>query len=273
MRQLMRFLGGSSMLGKLLKNDLKRNMKWMWILFLSTIMVAGVSRGCKELGENIVFFKILSIIFDSVFYSLLVNVILQPFLRNFLNFSKSLYGDESYLTHTLPVNKNQIINSKFLTALIEILLGFATLVISLVIMFASPTFLSTIEMIISMIVIGKISVWLVLGLFILLVIVEFLMFLSIIFFSIVLAYRAKEKRVLKTFLFTALMSFLALTVLSIFMMIVLLANDVNIMSANLVLSSSAFIGVLITGILVYSAVIIVFYFLTKKVFRKGVNVD
>ena len=73
------------MLSKLLKKDLKRNMRWMWILFVSTIGFAILGRLVKELGDNIMFFKILGIFFDSVFYSLAVNLILQPFLRNFLN--------------------------------------------------------------------------------------------------------------------------------------------------------------------------------------------
>ena len=80
------------MLSKLLKIDLKKNMRWLWILFVATIVVAGITRGCKELGENIAFFKILGIFFDSIFYSLAVNVILQPFLRHFLNFSKSSWN-------------------------------------------------------------------------------------------------------------------------------------------------------------------------------------
>ena len=75
----MKYSGESFMFCKLLKNDLKKNMRWMWILFISTILVAGVTRGFKELGENIAFFKILGIFFDSVFYALAVNVILQPF--------------------------------------------------------------------------------------------------------------------------------------------------------------------------------------------------
>ena len=81
------------MLSKLLKKDLKRNMRWLWILFVCTIVVAFITRGVKELGENIMFFKVIGIFFDSVFYALAVNVILQPFLKNFLNFSKSFYGD------------------------------------------------------------------------------------------------------------------------------------------------------------------------------------
>ena len=68
------------------------------------------------------------------------------------------------------------------------------------------------------------------------------------------------------------MSFAALTALSI-MIIVLLINGVKLSSTTLVLSSSAFISVLVTGILVYSAAIVLFYLLTKKELSKGVNVD
>ena len=261
------------MLSKLLKKDLKKNMRWMWILFVSTIAVACVTRGFKELGENIMFFKILGIFFDSVFYALAINVIIQPFLRNFLNFTKSFYGDESYLTHTLPATKNQLITSKFITAIVEIVLGFASLVISLLIMFYSPTMFDKLELILSMVIIGDFSLAWVIILFIVLVIVEFLMFIAIIFYSIVIAYRAKEKRVLKTFLLTALMSLMAITILSICMMVVLAINDVKLSSSILILPSLAFMSIMITGIVVYSAIIVGFYFLTRKEFNKGVNVD
>jgi len=261
------------MLSKLLKNDLKRNMRWMWILFVGTLAIAGLTRGFKELGESIAFFKVLGIIFDSVFYALLVNVILHPFLRNFLNFTKSFYSDESYLTHTLPVTKKQLLNSKFLTALIEIVLGFVCLVLSLLIMFGSPTMFDTLKLLLSMVITGEFSVILVLSLFVILVIVEFLMFISIIYFSIVLAYREKEKRVLRTFLYTALSAFISITILSIVMIIVLAVNGVELTSATLTLSTPAFMGVILSGIVVYSLAIVIFYILTQKAFNKGVNVD
>jgi hypothetical protein len=240
---------------------------------VSTIVVAGLTRGCKELGKDFGFFKIIGILFDSVFYSLAVNTILQPFLRNFMNFTKSFYSDEAYLTHTLPVNKKQLINSKYITAIIEITLGFVSLIISLIIMFASPTFFDTLAIILSTIVSGKIAGWLALTLFITLVVVEFLMFISIIFFSIVFSYKSKEKRVLRTFLTTALLSFVSMTVLSIVMVVVLLINGVELSSSTLVLSSSAFISIILTGIVVYIIVAIVFYFLAKREFNKGVNID
>ena len=261
------------MLSKLLKNDLRKNMRWLWILFVGTIVVAGITRGCKEIGQKLAFFNILGIFFDTVFYSLLINTLIQPFLRNFINFSKSLYGDESYLTHTLPVTKNQIINSKFLTAIIEMFLGFVSVVISLLIMFASPIMWTNLEFILSSLIVGEFSVFVIITIFVLLVIVEFLMFNSIIYFSIVMGYKAREKKVLRSFLYTALMSFVSIMVLSVFIIVVLLINGVNLSSATLVLSYSAFMIVIITGIVVYLAITILFYFLTKKEFNKGVNVD
>ena len=75
------------MLNKLLKNDLKKNMRWLWILFTVTLVCAGLSRGCSELGKKIAIFNVFGFIFDSIFYALAVNSILQPFLRNFLNFT------------------------------------------------------------------------------------------------------------------------------------------------------------------------------------------
>ena len=189
------------MLSKLLKYDLRKNMRWMWVLFVCTIVVAATTRLFGHLGQTLAFFKILNIFFDSVFYALVANTIIQPFLRNFLNFSKSLYKDESYLTHTLPVSKNQIINSKFLTALIEIVLGFVCLVAALMIRFASAEMFAGLKMVLSTLSFGEFSLAFVITIVVVLVVVEFLMFNSIVCFSIVEGYKSNEKKVLKSFLF------------------------------------------------------------------------
>ncbi|MBR3885428.1 MAG: hypothetical protein IKJ33_03065 [Clostridia bacterium] len=261
------------MLSKLLKNDLKKNMRWMWILFVSTITLAGITRGLKELGKNIAFFKMAGIFFEGIYYGIAINSIIQPFLRNFLNFHKSFYSDEAYLTHTLPVTKNQLINSKYLTFLIEILCGFASLVISLLIMYAGPNFINTARLLISSLVTEKISLGLSLTLIITLVIVEFLMFISIIDFAIVMGFKSRDRRILKSFLITIGCSFAAGFVLLAIMLIILSINGIQFTSSTLILSKPAFYSIMIAGIITYSLVIAVFYFLTKHHFNKGVNVD
>ena len=261
------------MLSKLLKKDLKKNMSWMWILFASTIGLALITRGCRELGKNIGFFQMVTIVFEGLFYGLAINTIIQPFLRNFLNFHKSFYSDESYLTHTLPVTKNQLINSKFLTALIEMVIAFASLIVSILIMYAKPGFMNVLKLLISTAVTGSVSIIFTLILFVILVLVEFLMFLSIINFSIVVAFKSKDKRIFKTFLIAISCAFVSLFVLAICMLIVLLINNIKITSSTLVLSSSAMYSVFITAILIYSAATLLFYFLAKHEFNKGVNID
>lgn len=261
------------MLSKLLKRDLKKNMSWMWILFVATIGVALITRGAKELGENLAFFEVIHIIFESAFYGLAVNLIIQPFLRNFLNFHKSFYSDEAYLTHTLPVTKNQLINSKYLTAVIEIVAGFATLIVSLLILFAGPNFIDSLKLLVSTAVSGNFSIVLVLVLFVILVVVEFLMFISIINFSIVVAFKSKDRRILKTFLISMCCAFASLAVLVVCMLAVLAINGIKLTSTSIVLEAGAMYSVFISAIVVYSAVSVLFYFLAKKEFNKGVNVD
>lgn len=261
------------MLGKLLKYDLKRNMRWLWILFVCTIAIAGAGRLCEELSQTIAFFKVLAIFFDSIFYAVAINTILQPFLRNFLNFSKNLYGDESYLTHTLPVTKNQLINSKYLTATIEIVSGSLCAVAAILIKVASQATLAMVDQILLTIVPGGISAAVVITLGITLLIFEFLMFISIIDFSIVLGYKSNEKKALKSFIFAAIFSMSASIVLGLAMLGVLLIFKVDFASETLILSGNALLALLITGIVVYLAIGVLFYFLAKKQFNKGVNVD
>ena len=114
---------------------------------------------------------------------------------------------------------------------------------------------------------------LVLTLFVVLVIVEFFMFISIICFAIVVAYRARDHKILRAFLISAAMAFASLTVLAIVMVVVLAVQGISLSSATLVLSSGAFVSVILTGIIVYLLISTVFYFLTKREFKKGVNVD
>ena len=261
------------MLSKLLKRDLKKNMRWMWILFVGTIVLAAVTRGVKELGENVAFFKVVGIFLEGVFYGLAVNLIIQPFLRNFLNFHKSFYSDESYLTHTLPVTKNALINSKYLTALIEIVAGFASLIVCILIMYAGPNFIQTLKLLLSTVITGEFSVALALVGIVALIIVEFLMFISIIDFSIIIGFRAKDRKILKTFLITLGISFAAITVLFICLLIVFSINGVKLTTTSLVISGSAFMSVLVSAIVIYIAVVVLFYFLAKREFNKGVNVD
>ena len=69
------------------------------------------------------------------------------------------------------------------------------------------------------------------------------------------------------------MSFMAITILSIVMVVILVINGVELSSTMLVLSNTAFMSIVISAIVVYSLIAVLFYFLTKRAINKGVNVD
>ena len=69
------------------------------------------------------------------------------------------------------------------------------------------------------------------------------------------------------------LAFASLIVLLVCMLIVFKINGVKISTATLILSSSAFYSLIIAGIVVYLFATILFYFLAKREFNKGVNVD
>ena len=57
------------------------------------------------------------------------------------------------------------------------------------------------------------------------------------------------------------------------MVIVLSINGISLTNSTLLLSNTAFLCVVLSGIIVYSLITLAFYFLTKIEFNKGVNVD
>ena len=57
------------------------------------------------------------------------------------------------------------------------------------------------------------------------------------------------------------------------MIIVLVINGVEFASSTLTLTSTTLYSVLITGIVVYTGVVALFYFLARTLYNKGINID
>ena len=70
--------------------------------------------------ENSLVFEIVSQIAFGTAISMMVSSLINTLMRSWVRFVRNVYKDESYLTHTLPVEKNSIYISKVITALITI---------------------------------------------------------------------------------------------------------------------------------------------------------
>lgn len=104
------------MLRKLIKYDLRVLSKIMVPLW-GIMIVFGLIRGIQDQVNNTDYIELIVICFYFIF---MVNIIIV-----IQRFYKSMYGQESYLTHTLPVTARQLILSKVISAaIISFITGF-----------------------------------------------------------------------------------------------------------------------------------------------------
>ena len=122
------------MLKKLLKYDLKNMLKSISIFYLLSIVFAITTRILEGLNETIVV-NIITQISMGIMFSMIASSIINTLMRNWVRFKQTIYGDESYLTHTLPVTKHQILTSKSILSAINLLITFIVCIISLLIAF------------------------------------------------------------------------------------------------------------------------------------------
>ena len=109
------------MLGKLIKYDFKWMMKQLMPFYILTVVFAIAVRILSGL-ESTVALEIFKGIATGTMYSLMVASIINMAIRNWVRFRISIFGDEAYLTHTLPVKKSDIFLSKFVLALVSSLI-------------------------------------------------------------------------------------------------------------------------------------------------------
>ena len=118
------------MLNKLLKYDLKYMIKNMSIFYILAIFFAILTRILFSLNQSVIV-NIISQISVGCMFAMVANILINTMMRSWIRFRDSIYRDESYLTHTLPVTKNNIYNSKFIQTLVFFIFGFIIILLSL----------------------------------------------------------------------------------------------------------------------------------------------
>ncbi len=119
------------MLGKLLKHEWKSIWKIPTLLIVILLVVTaavGVSFNFPIWESDMEGLELLVVMLFMLFYALLVGASIGVMLYLAVHFYKSMYTDEGYLTHTLPVTPRQLLVSKILPATAWVYLsGFAVL--------------------------------------------------------------------------------------------------------------------------------------------------
>ena len=261
------------MLGKLLKHDFKWINKIMYIYFIVLFIITIPLKIVESIKQDlllVIIDKILSIMFIVCIVSIIITCIMRIWSR----FIKNVYKDESYLTHTLPITKNQIFNSKIIAAILSLLLSIIVIVICFSIVYFNNLTIENLKAMYQSLVDtynSGFAIAFIIGL-ILIVLLEIFYFMMTGIFAIVLGYRSNNNKTIKSIII-GIISYGILSIISLIILgIMSRFADFKIVSEGFPsLNTVRIMG--LTGIIVYLAYNLMYYFLAKHLLNKGVNVD
>ena len=264
------------MLNKLLKYDLKYMIKAMTVFYILVIFFAILTRILFEVEQSVIIHLIGQISLGCM-VSMIFNILINTMMRSWARFRDSLYKDESYLTHTLPVTKNDLYNSKFIQTLIFFFIGFIVILLSLFITFYSKDTWLVITNYIKTITTGlNMSTAFFIVIAIILIFLEVFNAIQCGFLGIILGHRRNNSKVGFSVLFGFIFYLISQTIVLGLVFIYGIFNP-SVMelfkTATINIDVSAFKSLAIVSSILYIIIIFTMSIICKKLLNKGVNIE
>ena len=263
------------MLGKLLKYDFKWIYKLIIVFYILAITFSVIGRAFSTI-ENSLVFEIVSQIAFGTAISMMVSALINTLMRSWVRFVRNIYKDESYLTHTLPVEKQQIFASKVITGIISI---FTTMIVIIICLFICYYSEANMEVLKNMLELAATTYnTTVLNLLLLIAVVIFLEIvyaLLIGYVGIILGHKSNKNRVARSIVIGFIL-YLVLQTLTLGLIAfygIFNPDVMNLINTTDIVNIEAIKSVMYAGIGIYVVYIVILYFLGKKELNKGVNVE
>jgi len=263
------------MLNKLLKYDLKYMVKNMSVFYILSLFFAITTRILFSMDQSFMI-NLLGQISVGCMFSMVASILINTMMRSWIRFRDSIYKDEAYLTHTLPVTKNDIYNSKFIQTLIFFIVSFVVIIISLFITYYTPDRWLLIKNGINSITTGlEFNTWLFIVSMFTVIFLEVFNAIQCGFLGIILGYMQNNGKTGYSVLFGFSAYIIAQTVVLALTFIVGLFNSSigDLFKNNVMLDSGAFKLLVFLAIIIYLIIIFLMSILCKKMLNKGVNVE
>ena len=263
------------MLKKLIKYDLISNIKFISIFYILGTIFAIFTRIFFSIDDSLIA-SILGQITTGATISMLVSILINNLMRFWVRFKNTIYDDESYLTHTLPLNKKTIYLSKFITSLIVMLLSF---IVSIIILFIAYYSKENIELLkttlLPIINILDISIIKILLIFVFILFLELFSALLCGYLGIIIGHMFNNKRLLKSVIFGFLSYIITQLIVLLILFIIALFNDniMNLFYSNVINDISIIKTITYISVFSYSLLIILNMIISIKLFNEGVNVE
>lgn len=263
------------MLKKLLKYDLIWIYKFLVIFYAIALFFSLLTRIFFSIGNSFAM-DFLAQFCSGVAISMFISSIINNLTRLWLRFKQNFYGDESYLTHTLPIKKSTLYVSKALTAVISLFTSVLVIVACLFIAYYSKENMEILKK--TLFSFSSAMDSSVFGFLFALVVLLFLEFLTALQAGYLGTIIGHTKNGPKTGL-SVLFGFCVYMLVQVFgVLTVVIAglfypSVLDAFITNDVSNITVFKTVLWICMFAYTIAVAVMYWISLKLFKRGVNVD
>ena len=263
------------MIKKLLKYDLQNIFKLLIVFYNLAIFFAILTRIFLNI-ENSFIMNIIGKICSGTTIAMIINILINNILRLWVRFKNNFYGDESYLTHTLPVEKKTLYLSKIIASIITLFTSFVVIGLTVSIAYYSKENIELLKDILLPLANAYGST--IITILMAFLFIFFLQFVNILqsgYTGVILGHRHNSTKIgcsvligFATYIGTQLIALALLFLIAIFN-----KEFMNLFITNEVISVEMIRMIIYIAIIMYTLIIIGGYFLNLKLFKKGVNVD
>ncbi len=263
------------MLKKLLRYDLENVFKVLIIFYVLALFFGVLTRIFLNI-ENSFIMNLIGQICSGSAISMIVSILINNLMRLWVRFKNNFYGDESYLTHTLPVEKKTLYLSKVLAAIITLFTSVLIIGLTLFIAYYSKANILTLKNILLPIAnaYGSTIIKLLLAL-LFVFFIEFANMLQSGYTGMILGHKMNNTKIG----FSVLFGFGAYIITQIFAVLMLFLTALfnkdimNLFFTNEIINTEMIKIIIYLAIIIYIITFIVGYIVNLKMFQKGVNVD
>lgn len=263
------------MLKYVLKYDLKYIYKILNTFYALTLLFALLTGILRHFDHSVVL-HFLGKVSGYATIGLIAGTVVNNMMRVWARFIKNVYGDESYLTHTLPVSKNTVYLSKFLASVITMFTSVAVLILAVFLAFYSEENMKVVKASLKGMATAYDST--VLGLLLIAFLVFFLEMTFMVqagYTGIIMGYRASGGRMLKSVVCSVAVYMLisVLALLLLFLVGLFAPEIMELFRSNEIEDLKMFRNIMLAGVAYYAVLAAVLCAVDVKLFQKGVNVD
>lgn len=263
------------MLKKLLKYDLKDIYKILLIFYSLAIVFSLLTRILYNI-ENSTIFNIIADVSSGVTIAMIFNILINNIMRVWVRFKNNIYNDEAYLTHTLPISKNNIYLSKFLTIVITMFTSIIIIILTLFIAYYKKDNMEILKNLLTPLV--SIYDSTIISLLANIFIVFFLQFTTMIqtgISGLILGHKHNKHKMAYSLIYGFGIYFILqiISLLTLFILGIFNQNIMNLFMSNNLESPEILKYIMYIAIILYIIYIIILYILNIKLFKKGVNID